>query len=1364
MSDDTLPTVRLGSLCEGDSKFHEIGPADKFGFTWLGDQTSQKRLDLTPRQDSYQDHLSVHVTLASEETDSSRSNDHNHEDSGVPDPSDTSRSSSHLGASLPRLSRAFSMPSTSQIGHWQHPSRRNTEIHAFDEKPTSADQHFQELALELADSVQMAIQTLLQLSPPQLFDAAKEQFSACALQIPTTSFCALLTSMKNLNYISANMHTVCLDVDPRQDSLVKDEFDIGEVLQSVGDTLGGIAAEAEVDLVLHHGDVIKHMGVRGDECGVSYALSHIIQQVLLTARRGDSLEIGLAITGQSIPGYHSSSASSFSSTSSSASGDSPPIQAEGAVVCTFDVAHKFTTYSAPSEGSSDEPHLLESDSDARPPDLIETRPEPQFESRLLRCLLKLIGGTLRTSLEPKSFPKGRRCELSVTLERGPPLAVLDERTPPAEDDMYRQPPSDIRLAREPSIEELTGFAETLRGKRVAFHASSQGSFAHHLTRYLTAWGMDISHVPTDGLEETDPADGPLNVHMLSEFRNLTSSPGVGISDSENVPPIVDSSSDAASDHKPASSEMGLSLIIIDDDVQCLRRRLLQHRAETMPNLPLHPRKRPSLAAHHRPRSSPCMRNNLLSVGAQQQPSPPRPFPCLANYKLVKDAIQAMILGVEPLPLVPEVIVIPKPAGPRRILTALHTAIHKPLVDPFFSPIATSPLSPCGTVPPLITGRKSTSASNLPSGVRIGTERFARAGSDSAATIPPPSPLSIAEGYEYFSDAAVKTLGGNAASGLVIQSPDGRPAGIFFQPQSRVPSSRGELTVPTMERERTTLRPVSQRVSRKHSSRKPGADSTADMADTSREETSAHSSSSKASLALSPARLSFSSTASPCPGRPRLDDQPDLRKPFKGKGRVRTDTVDQEESRALSSAAWKEATQNLAKQPGTRLTPLDSNPEAAVTISVTHSARADSTSPVLMSSNSGLPARSSTSCTTVTRRTAQGPKSPVISTNLKKPKTVGNNIVPPISVLIVEDNAINQTILSTFMRRNKIKYEVAWNGREAVEKWRNGNFHLILMDIQMPVMDGIEATKEIRRLEKAENIGNFPSSPGESARRSASTPDSRPSSAASTPFRSQVIIVALTASSLQSDRVAALAAGCNDFLTKPVTNSWLNDKIIEWGSIKALQMWAELRPEIAKNLSHDQAVQAQAVANNLHVPIGSARGSPLRGVHNPILPNDSESRVAEEAEDGSRMFRSTRPTGAKAAHRSSTGSLSSDSSPERWPLSSDDDFAQDPITEPPAVIETPVRSTIALPPLENEPAQVSGETALLHFLEDSKQDSQLPRPALLGNRVISSAMPSTSIAAILHDTPGVGDTKTDDNGMVSDSQENSSTGQDDPPGH
>ena len=129
---------------------------------------------------------------------------------------------------------------------------------------------------------------------------------------------------------------------------------------------------------------------------------------------------------------------------------------------------------------------------------------------------------------------------------------------------------------------------------------------------------------------------------------------------------------------------------------------------------------------------------------------------------------------------------------------------------------------------------------------------------------------------------------------------------------------------------------------------------------------------------------------------------------------------------------------------------------------------------------------------------------------------------------------------------------------------------------MPVMDGISATKEIRRLERL----NLPSTPSQEAQK---TPSDAASSGVHTPYSSSVIIVALTASSLQSDRVNALAAGCNDFLTKPVSLKWLNSKIIEWGSIKALQMWADLRPDVVKNIASGQAAQARTVASKLQLP-------------------------------------------------------------------------------------------------------------------------------------------------------------------------------------
>ena len=153
---------------------------------------------------------------------------------------------------------------------------------------------------------------------------------------------------------------------------------------------------------------------------------------------------------------------------------------------------------------------------------------------------------------------------------------------------------------------------------------------------------------------------------------------------------------------------------------------------------------------------------------------------------------------------------------------------------------------------------------------------------------------------------------------------------------------------------------------------------------------------------------------------------------------------------------------------------------------------------------------------------------------------------------------------------------------------------------MPVMDGISATKEIRRLEKLNSSQGYPGTPQTEGQRtpSDSSNDSRMSSS---PFRSSVIIVALTASSLQSDRVAALAAGCNDFLTKPVSLEWLNSKIIEWGSIKALQMFADCRPEFVRTVSAGQTVQAQNIARRLHMPEGRISPSPGRPLSQPVVP-------------------------------------------------------------------------------------------------------------------------------------------------------------------
>lgn len=1049
---------------------------------------------------------------------------------------------------IPRLSRATSMPLPSQLEHLKNPRRTAPSSSEKPSQPLPIDaesSRFHELSLELADSVQMVVQTLLQVSPTQILDPAKEQFAACSLSVPTACMSAVFTTMKNLNYISANMPDLCADTfNPAHSSnstskarrltlpgppvTAATDFDVGEMLQGVGDALSGRAAEVGADLVLFHSDVgMRHIAVKGVECGISSVLTHVIRQIINTARRGDSIDLGLSIVSSSFLGLNMSPSTERPSSTISSS---VPIDEDETLHCTFEIHHHFHSPDVPTDDMTP--------TNPNPSDLPE-RPEPNFDSMLFRRLLLRCGASLSSEV-PDDITSRRTYEVKLELQRGSPDAITAKSSVMSEPSQALL--SGVRLGTEPSLEELAQFAETLRGKKVTLYASTASSFAHHLTSYLTAWGLDVSHISSeadaDGSSSANEAPAPPYRERGSQEPRVPSANG--------TPRLAPS----------------LSFVMIDDDVSVLRERLRKFRAEQPIPLSLHSRKRPSLAAHHRPKSSPQVARTLgfgSQAPPQQTPVVVVHFTSLANYKLVKEIIQCDLASHSYPACPPEVMIIPKPAGPRRFLTALHTAITKPIVDPFFAPIATSPLSPGLHSSPFFNLPQTSpkSPSSRPSNSsRSNSERSSRSARDSTTEHhphAPPSPLGLSDNMEYFPETQSPVrLGQTPSSGLVISSPDGQPTGIIFQPRAKytkpISSSPNSVAV---DRDKPFLLSSSERLRGTSSRCLPDGEQKK-----------------QGQLPLSFASLHSNVLGSASP--PRREASPmegftPISTTPKGKGKRATSPQADElaPSSPLSPPSRNASTVDLRKVSSPPSSPVAPDPQPSV-----HLRR--------------LGRRATHDTKPLTPPTALG------KAGKGQPDS---SIIPPISVLIVDDNPINQTILSTFMRRKKIKYDVAKNGEEAVQKWQNGGFHLILMDIQMPVMDGIQATKEIRRLESlTASSGYTPGTPLSETPSEGALSESR---ASTSPYRSAVIIVALTASSLQSDRVAALAAGCNDFLTKPVSLEWLNNKIIEWGSIKALQMWADLRPEVVKTISTEQTAQAQLVARRLHVPEG--RTTPISSI-------------------------------------------------------------------------------------------------------------------------------------------------------------------------
>jgi len=119
----------------------------------------------------------------------------------------------------------------------------------------------------------------------------------------------------------------------------------------------------------------------------------------------------------------------------------------------------------------------------------------------------------------------------------------------------------------------------------------------------------------------------------------------------------------------------------------------------------------------------------------------------------------------------------------------------------------------------------------------------------------------------------------------------------------------------------------------------------------------------------------------------------------------------------------------------------------------------------------------------------------------------------LRILVAEDNPVNRKLIEMMFNSFGLHPNMAEDGKEAFEKVRDGNFHMVFMDLRMPVMDGIESTRKI-----VDEVKHRP------------------------------IIIALTANSTEKDRHLAIESGMNDFMTKPLKIIELKEMILKWQSV------------------------------------------------------------------------------------------------------------------------------------------------------------------------------------------------------------------------
>ncbi|MDB6122734.1 MAG: signal transduction histidine kinase [Pedosphaera sp.] len=176
---------------------------------------------------------------------------------------------------------------------------------------------------------------------------------------------------------------------------------------------------------------------------------------------------------------------------------------------------------------------------------------------------------------------------------------------------------------------------------------------------------------------------------------------------------------------------------------------------------------------------------------------------------------------------------------------------------------------------------------------------------------------------------------------------------------------------------------------------------------------------------------------------------------------------------------------------------------------------------------------------------------------------------PLRVLLCDDNLINQKVASRLLQQMGYKADIANNGVECLKALERQPYDLIFMDVQMPEMDGLEATRQIRLRQKEV------AQPGA--------------------FKSPIVIVAMTANAMQGDRDKCIAAGMDDYLSKPVRPDDVRLIVERWGSRAALSEPTNAAEEVEATVMETsktaRATVLQAPPVDMERLLDFANGSP-----------------------------------------------------------------------------------------------------------------------------------------------------------------------------